>query len=173
MNVTAPFLTALETKICVFVKPLNFLPGWGRYFTIKANGTILHLTGDNSPDFRAFISKAGNFSINFAKSPVVFTVNFNYRGRQKGTTITAPAAQTGAQYGATTGFYEYYQPRYNIDLSGEYKINKHFNLFASARNVLNKEQVIERYNQTSPAYSHGFRWEEFGISISAGVKGSF
>ncbi len=156
-----------------FVRPLTFLSGWGRYFTIKANGTILHLSGDNTPDFRAFISKAGNLGLSFNKSPVVFNINFNYRGRQKGTVITAPAAQTGAAYGATNNFYDYYVPRYNIDVSAEYKINKHFNLFASARNILNKEQVQERKNETSPGYANAFRWEEFGISISAGVKGSF
>ncbi len=156
------------------IQPLTFLPGIGRYFTIKANGTLLHLTGDNTPDFRAFISKAGNFSVSFNKSPWVFNVNFNYRGRQKGTSITAPAAQLGAQYGgAAGGFFEYYQPRYNIDLSGEYKFSKNFSIFASARTILNKEQVIQRYSEVSAAYASGYRLEEFGVNYSIGVKGRF
>ena len=155
------------------VQPLTFLPGFARYFTLKANGTTLHVSGDNTADFRGFISQTGNFSVSFNRSPVVFNVNLNYRGRQKGTTITAPALQTGAQYGATTGFYEYYAPRYNVDLSGEYKLSKGFSLFASARNIFNKEQTIQRYSAISPAYAAGFRQEEFGINISVGVKGSF
>lgn len=156
------------------IQPLRFLPGIGKHFTIKANGTMIHLTGDNTPDFRAFISKAGNFSVAFNKAPWVFNVNFNYRGRQKGTSITAPAAQTGAQYGgAVNGFFEYYQPRYNIDLSGEYKFSKRFSIFAAARNILNKEQVIQRYSEASAAYAQGFRWEEFGVNYSIGVKGRF
>jgi iron complex outermembrane receptor protein len=155
------------------VQPLSFLPGFGKYLTIKSNGTMIHLSGDKTPDFRGFISKSGNFSISYNRSPIVLNVNFNYRGRQKGTSITAPASQTGAQYGATTGFFEYYEPRYNIDLSAEYKLTKRFNLFAGARNILNQEQVIQRYSQDSAAYARGFRHEEFGVNYSLGVKGRF
>ncbi|MFO1451040.1 MAG: TonB-dependent receptor [Opitutaceae bacterium] len=155
------------------VQPLAFLPGFGKYLTIKSNGTMIHLSGDNTPDFRGFISKTGNFSISYNRSPIVLNVNFNYRGRQKGTTITAPAAQTGAQYGTTTGFFEYYEPRYNIDLSAEYKLSKRFNIFAGARNILNKEQVIQRFSADSARYAAGFRHEEFGVNYSLGVKGRF
>jgi iron complex outermembrane receptor protein len=74
------------------VQPLSFLPGFGKYLTIKSNGTMIHLSGDKTPDFRGFISKSGNFSISYNRSPIVLNVNFNYRGRQKGTSITAPAS---------------------------------------------------------------------------------
>lgn len=156
-----------------FIRPLNFLPGWGRYFTFKANGTALHLKGDNTPDFRGFISKTGNVSLSYSKAPFVFNANMNFRGRQKGTSITAAALQTGAQYGATNGFFEYYAPRWNLDLSAEYQLNKRFAFFAAARNILNKEQVIERFNPDTPGYARGFRWEEFGVNFSFGVKGTF
>ncbi len=155
------------------VKPLDFLPGWGRYFTLKVNGTMLDLSGDKTADFRGFIEKTGNFSIAFSKKPVSMNLTFNYRGRQKGTTITAPAAQTGAQYGATTGFFEYYEPRTFIDVSGEVKVSKHVSIFAGVRNLLNKPQIIQRYNDDSPDYAKTFRQEEFGVSCSLGIKGSF
>jgi TonB-dependent receptor len=155
------------------IKPLDFLPGIGRYFTIKANGTILDVDGAKAADFRGFIDKAGNVSLSFNRRPWVFNINANYRGRQKGTTITNPALQSGAQYGAANGFFEYYEPRVNIDVSGEYKVSKKFSIFAAARNILNKEQVIQRYSDVSPEYAYGFRQEEFGINITAGIKGSF
>lgn len=155
------------------IQPLTMLPGWGRYFTVKANGTALHLAGDNTPDFRGFISKSGNFSLSFSKKPWVVNANMNFRGRQKGTTATSPALQTGAQYGTTTGFFEYYVPRWNLDLSAEYQLNKHFTFFVAGRNVLNKEQVIERSNPDTPGYARGFRWEEFGVNYSFGIKGTF
>jgi iron complex outermembrane recepter protein len=155
------------------IKPLDFLPGIGRYFTVKANGTMLEVDGAKTADFRGFIDKAANVSLSYNRSPVVFNVNVNYRGRQKGTSITAPAAQTGAQYGAANGFYEYYAPRVNVDLSAEYKFSKKFSIFAGARNIFNKEQLIERYSDVSPDYSAGYRQEEFGVNISLGVKGSF
>lgn len=155
------------------VRPLQFLPGWGRHLTLKANGTALHLAGDNTPDFRGFISRTGNVSLSFNRAPVVLNVNLNYRGRQKGTSITSPAAQTGAQYGTTTGFFEYFAPRVNLDFSGEYKLSKRYNIFFAARNVLNKEQVIERYSIASPSYASGYRHEEFGVNFSLGIKGRF
>jgi TonB-dependent receptor len=155
------------------IRPLQFLPGWGRHLTLKANGTALHLSGDNTPDFRGFISRAGNVSLSFNRAPIVLNVNMNYRGRQKGTSISSPAAQTGAQYGATNGFFEYFAPRVNLDFSGEYKLSKRYNIFFAARNVLNKEQVIERYSEASPRYASGFRHEEFGVNFSLGIKGRF
>lgn len=151
------------------VRPLNFdfLPAFTKDFQVRVNGTMLHLTGNDAPSFVGFISKSGNFSVSYNKRPWVVNVNFNYRGRQRN------ALQTGAQYGSTTGFYEYYRGRYNIDLSAEYKLSKRFTLFAGVRNLLNEPQILERYNAVSPAYSQVYRHEEFGINFSAGVKGTF
>ncbi len=156
-----------------WIQPLTFVPGWGRYFTIKANGTKLDLSGDNTADFRGFIDKTGNLSLAFNKKPWSLNVTANYRGRQIGTVATAPALQTGAQYGTTTGFYEYYAPRTYIDINGEVVLTKHVSLFAGVRNLFNKPQIIQRYNADSPSYSHTYRQEEFGVSCSVGIKGSF
>ncbi|MFZ5497166.1 MAG: TonB-dependent receptor domain-containing protein [Verrucomicrobiota bacterium] len=150
-----------------FIRPLTFLPGWGQYFTIKANATKLNLSGAKTADFRTFIEETGNFNIGFNKKPYSANVTFNYRGRQKN------APQTGGQYGATAGFYEYYAPRTFVDVSGEVKLTKNMSLFAGVRNLFNKQQVLQRYNAASPIYAQNFRYEEFGISMSVGVKGTF
>lgn len=152
-----------------FVRPLNFsfLPAFAKDFQIRANGTMLHLTGEKAPDFSGFISKAGNFSISYSHKPWAVNLNLNYRGRQRN------AKQTGGQYGSTGGFYEYYRPRFNIDLSAEYKLSKRLGLFVAARNILNEPQILERYNPNSPGYSQVYRHEEFGINFSAGIKGTF
>lgn len=150
-----------------FIRPLTFLPGWGKYFTIKANGTKLRLSGEKATDFRGFIEETGNFNIGFNKSPFSANLTFNYRGRQKN------APQTGAQYGADNGFYEYYAPRTFVDVSGEMKISKNMALFIGVRNLLNKQQVLERYNDQTPDYAKGFRYEEFGVACSIGIKGTF
>ncbi|RXK54850.1 TonB-dependent receptor [Oleiharenicola lentus] len=149
------------------IRPLTFLPGWGKFFTVKLNGTKLRLGGPNAPDFRGFIEETGNFNIGFNKKPFSANLTFNYRGRQKN------APQTGAQYGATAGFYEYYAPRTFVDVSGEVKLTKNMALFAGVRNLFNKQQVLQRYNDVSPTYSKSFRHEEFGIAMSVGIKGSF
>jgi iron complex outermembrane recepter protein len=145
----------------------DFLPGWARAFTISANGTLLHLEGSNAADFRRFIPKSGNFSISWNKRPISARLNWNYRGRQKN------APQTGAQYGANAGFFEYYDSRYNIDANVEYTLSPRFRIFANARNILNTPQVLERYSAASARYATGYRHEEFGIQIAFGLKGTF
>jgi iron complex outermembrane receptor protein len=150
-----------------FIRPLTFLPGWGKYFTIKANGTQLRLSGARATDFRGFIEETGNFNIGFSKKPFSANLTFNYRGRQKN------APQTGGQYGATAGFYEYYAPRTFVDVSGEVKLTKNISMFAGVRNLFNKHQVLQRYNDVTPDYAKGFRYEEFGVAMSVGIKGSF
>jgi TonB-dependent receptor len=149
------------------IRPLDFIPGWGKYFTVKLNGTKLRLTGEKATDFRGFIEETGNFNIGFNKKPFSANLTFNYRGRQKN------APQTGAQYGSTNGFYEYYAPRTFVDVSAEMKISNHLSLFAGVRNLFNKQQVLQRYNDVSPRYSQNYRFEEFAVSVSAGVKGTF
>ncbi len=152
-----------------FVRPLNFgfLPEWMRHFSVSTNGTALHLEGPQGADFRRFISKSGNFSLSWNRRPVSARLTWNYRGAQNN------APQTGAQYGAPTGFFEYYDSRYNLDANFDYTLSKRFKLFASARNILNQPQRLERKSATSARYATGYREEEFGIQFSAGVKGSF
>lgn len=152
-----------------FVRTLNFgfLPDWARNFSVSANGTSLHLQGPNGADFARFISKTGNLSLSWNRTPVSARVTFNYRGRQRN------SAQTGAQYGATNNFFEYYDSRYNIDANLEYTFSRRIKLFANARNILNQPQVLERYNPASARYATGYRQEEFGVQYAAGVRGTF
>lgn len=152
-----------------FVHTLDMLPNWGRYISVSANGTLLHLEGPNGSAFNGFIPKSGNFSVSWNKKPISARVTWNYRGRQRN------SAQTGGQYGAATGFYEYYDSRYNIDLNLEYTFSKRLRFFANARNILNKPQTLERYSVTAPSalYATGFREEEFGVQYAAGVKGTW
>jgi iron complex outermembrane recepter protein len=150
-----------------FNRTLDFLPGWARYLAINANGTTLHLQGANGADFNRFISRTGNFSLSWNRSPISARVNFNYRGRQRN------SAQTGAQYGTTAGFYEYYDSRYNMDVNVEYTYSRRVRLFANARNLLNQPQVLERYSPASASYANGYRHEEFGVQFTVGLKGTF
>ena len=150
-----------------YVQRLEFLPGWARHFSISTNGTLLHLEGDNAADFRRFISKTGNFSLGWSRSPVSARLTWNYRGKQKN------GPQTGNQYGANNGFWEYYDSRYNLDANFEYAFSSRFRLFANARNILNEPQVLERFSLTSARYAAPYRHEEFGIQIVIGLKGTF
>lgn len=164
INSGAAKISGLEYN---YVRSLDFLPGWGRFFSVSSNGTMLHLEGPKGADFARFISKTGNLSLSWNKRPISARVTFNYRGRQRN------SAQTGAQYGATGNFYEYYDSRYNIDTNFEYTFSKRYKLFFNARNILNQPQVLERYNESSLRSVTGYRHEEFGVQFSLGLKGTW
>ncbi|MBI5689075.1 MAG: TonB-dependent receptor [Verrucomicrobia bacterium] len=146
-----------------FTKTLDFLPRWGRYFSLQTNGTMLHLTGRNDADFSGFIARTGNVGLTFSKAPFVAMVKWNYRGRQK----------NSAQFGTAPGAYEYFDSRYYLDLNAEYALTKHVTIFANARNVTNSPQNAERYSSETPGYSHLSRSEEYGVQMAFGLKGSF
>jgi iron complex outermembrane receptor protein len=146
-----------------FTKSLDFIPNWGRFFSLQTNGTMLHLTGRNDADFSGFIARTGNIGLTFSKAPFVAMVKWNYRGRQK----------NSAQFGTAPGAYEYFDSRYYLDINAEYAVSKRVTVFANARNITNSPQNAERYNSETPGYSHLSRSEEYGVQMSFGVKGSF
>ncbi|MEQ1730819.1 MAG: TonB-dependent receptor, partial [Vicinamibacterales bacterium] len=151
-------------------RQLDFLPGFLRHISINTNATKLELTGDSATAFNGFIKETANFSVSWNKKPIRANVNFNYRGRQQ------RGAQTGAQYGgAANGFYEYFAPRTFVDTNIEYTLSKRFKIFANARNIFNKPQVLQRYTETKDQapYSVNYQQEEFGIQIAVGLKGTF
>jgi TonB-dependent receptor len=151
-------------------RQLDFLPGFLRHISINTNATKLELTGSSATAFNGFIKETANFSVSWNKKPIRANVNFNYRGRQQ------RGAQTGAQFGgAANGFYEYFAPRTFVDTNIEYTLSKRFKIFANARNIFNKPQVLQRYTETTAQapYSVNFQQEEFGIQIAVGLKGTF
>jgi TonB-dependent receptor len=150
-----------------FRQPLKFIPGIGQYLTFFANATKLDLDGSASADFSGFIEESLNSGITFTRKPLALRVNMNYRGRQ------INSQQTGAQYGSTAGFYEYYDDRVTIDVNAEYAFTPRIQLFANVRNLFNKSQDLQRYNDVSPSYSQLYRREKFGAQITVGLKGTF
>lgn len=148
-------------------RQLGFLPGSLRHLSVNANATRLELDGPSASAFVGFIPTTGNIGISWNRKPISAKLNFNYRGRQQ------RSAQTGAQYGATNGFYEYFKARWNVDVNFEYTFSKRVKIFANARNILNEPQTLQRYNDTSARYAINQQQEEFGIQMAVGVKGTF
>jgi iron complex outermembrane recepter protein len=151
-----------------YQQPLKFIGGWARNFSVFANGTKLWLEGSNAADFARFIDRSASWGITYSPNRLSVSLKWNYRGRQK------RGAQTGNAYGpASLGFYEYYRPRTMMDLNADYQLSKRFALFLNVRNLLNEPQILERYNDLTPDYARFFNQEEYGVQITAGVKGTF
>lgn len=150
-----------------YYQNLGFLGGIGDRFSIGANATLLDLKGDNQSDFQGFIDETGNFSIGYNDRRWGGRITWNYRGRQRN------SAQTGGQYGSTTGFFEYYAPRTFVDVNLSYTFSKRLTLFFNARNIFNKHQELQRYNDVTPTYARHYRVEEFGVQCTLGIKGTW
>lgn len=150
-----------------FRHSLGFLGEFGRSFAVFGNATKLQLEGPYEADFAKFIESSGNLGFDFSRKPFKVSLKANYRGLQR------LAAQTGGQYGSANQFREYFAPRTFIDVNLEYTLSKRYILFANARNITDKDQVLRRYNADTPDYARHYRTENFGVQIAIGVKGSF
>lgn len=146
-----------------FSRPLTGLTSWGRYFTVLANATQLHLEGPENSSFSRFVPKSANLGVTFTKRPWIVMLKWNYRGRQRNSVQTSIGP----------GGFEYYDSRYNLDVNAEYQFSRRFTLFVNARNITNVPQVLERYSADTPDYSHIYRREEFGVQFAFGLKGTF
>lgn len=143
-----------------FSQPLNFIPVWGKWFSVSANATRLHLEGSRSGDFSNFIPRTGNIGLTFNRYPINVKVNYNYRGRQ------SLSAQT-----AINGF-QYYDERKYIDVNFEYSFSKRMAFFLNGRNVTNVPQDRINVGNNAP-YSYLNQVEEFGVQWGMGIKGRF
>jgi TonB-dependent receptor len=141
-------------------QPLHFIPQWGKFFSLSANATRLHLEGNRAGDFSNFIPRTGNLGLIFNRRPFNVKVNYNYRGRQ---TLSTQTAINGFQF---------YAERKYIDVNFEYQISKRATFFLNGRNVTNVPQ--DRVNiGTNVPYSYLNQVEEYGVQWGLGIKGKF
>ena len=143
-----------------FRQQLNFIPAVGRFFTVNANVTRLHLEGSRNGDFSNFIPRTGNVGLVFNRRPFNVKLTFNYRG----------AAKQSTQAGIS-GF-QYFAERKYLDLNFEYAFSKRATFFLNGRNITNVPQDLVNVG-INPVYSQLSRHEEFGVQWGLGIKGRF
>ncbi|MBI5691952.1 MAG: TonB-dependent receptor [Verrucomicrobia bacterium] len=160
-NVGAAKITGAEFS---YRQPLTFLGAWARGLSGFYNITQLHLQGNGLADFSAFIRRSQNWGISLNKPQYTLRLNWNSRGRQR---------QSAIGGNAELGTYSYAAPRLTMDIDGEYRINKRLGLFLGARNILGRPFITERYGPNTPPYARRYQRDDYGIAISAGLKGTF
>lgn len=148
--------------------PLDFIPTVGRHLNAFANYTRLSPTGDRAADFSQFIRESASWGVTYSRSPLIASLKWNYRGRQRN------EPQAGAAFGgAANGFYEYFRARINVDLNLEYQLHRRLSLFLNGRNVFDKPQERERSSPLAPGYSDLNQYQRFGVQYAVGIKGTF
>ena len=160
-NVGQARVTGVEFN---YRQPLKFLPNFARGINVRYNLTQLHLKGNGLSDFSSFIRRSQNWGISLDRPKFSVRLNWNYRGRQR---------QSAVGGAAEPGTYVYANPRLTMDVDGEYRFSKRLGLFLGARNITGEPFVLERYGPNTPPYARRYQRDDYGIAISAGLKGSF
>ena len=142
---------------------LGQLGGWGRYFSVFANGTKLQLRGDRDADFSSFIKNSMNWGFTFSRKPFTFMAKWNYRGQKKSDALPSFGPDAYNYTAATT----------QLDLNLECQVGRRLALFANGMNVWNAPETLLRYGSQTPAYARQFRTTENGAKFTVGIKGSF
>lgn len=142
---------------------LRLLGRLGAPFTVFANATFLDLDGGPGAAFTSFVPKSGNWGATFANKRVTVTARWNYRGLDR----RAPQAAFGPDG------YDYYKARITLDMNATWQLTRRIALSAAVNNLLNEPQTSLRYGSNTPAYARQFEEREFGIQLSAGIRGTF
>lgn len=138
--------------------------GWGRYFSVFANGSKLRLEGQRGADFSGFIPSSLNGGFTFTRTPLTFGARWSYLGPNRTGAIAAlgPDAYNYAQFKHPT-----------LDLSFDYQFGKKLTVYANIKNVTKEPRILRRYGSDTPGYAKVFRYNNYGSLFNVGLKGSF
>ena len=139
------------------------LTPWGRYFTAFANGTKLKLEGSSRAAFNNFTPESLNAGLTYSKRSLMLMAKWNYRGKRR----------LGALPALGPDAYEYNDHYKSVDVNAEYQLRKGLSLYLSASDVFNAAKVTQRYGSETPDYAKRYLTDHKGVSLSAGLKGTF
>ncbi|HEU5080746.1 MAG TPA: TonB-dependent receptor [Opitutaceae bacterium] len=147
-----------------YSQQLDFIPKVGRYFSVLANMTKLHVSGSNSgPEtFNSFIPRTANAGLRFSKGRLTIGLYWNYRGKQVRDTSDA-----------FPGAVEYILPLQTFDGNIEYQLTKHFSVFLAGRNISNAVTQWSLEGPDAPGWATVENDFTNGRQFSLGVKGAF
>ena len=139
------------------------LTPWGRHFTAFANGTKLKLEGSSAAAFNNFTPESLNAGLTYSRRAFMLMAKWNYRGKRR----------LGALPALGPDAYEYHDHYKSVDVNAEYQLRKGLSLYLSASDVFNAAKVTQRYGSDTPDYAKRYLTDHKGVSLSAGLKGSF
>ncbi len=142
---------------------LQPLGAWGRHFILFANATKLELKGNQNASFSTFLPESANWGITFTRRPLTVFAKWTYRGEQRLAAVPA--------FGADA--FRYWAPRTQMDVNADWRFNTRLTLFLNVRNVFNAKPRQIVYGSATPYYAQNNVHQEFGVGLTAGVKGTF
>jgi TonB-dependent receptor len=146
---------------------LTFLPAWARGVQVFANASAIRETGATlgSTAFAGFIPRVYNWGVSLTRPKYNVRVNWNWRGQQRLNSVV--------NAGTEPGTFRYARPRTYVDVIAEYKLTRHFAVFANLRNLNDATEDYETYGPNTPNYARLRNITDFHSLWTFGVKGSF
>ena len=160
-------LVRMEGTEFDYKQALTFLPPWARGVQVFANMSAQRAVGDSSASFSNYQPRTYNWGISLSRPKFGLRMNWNYRGRRRGSYIAESPRSIEA------GTFTWQSKRLYIDLSGEYNLTKRIGIFASMRNLNDATEDTERRGPNTPEHAQLNSREDFGGLWTFGVKGTF
>jgi iron complex outermembrane recepter protein len=166
-NYNVPGLVRMEGTEFDYKQALTFLPQWARGVQVFANMSAQRAVGDSTASFSNYQPRTYNWGISLTRPKYTLRMNWNYRGRRRGSLIAASPRSI------EPSTYNWQSKRLYIDLSGDYSLTRRIGLFASMRNLNDATEDTERLGPNTPAHAQLLSREDFGSLWTIGVKGTF
>lgn len=148
-----------------YKQALTFLPHWARGVQVFGNISAQRAQGEQATNFSGFIPKTCNWGIGLTRDSFNLQANWNYRGRARRGIVTGRGIEAGT--------YTWSASRLYLDVTGEYRLNRHFSVFASVRNATSAPEDFEISGPNTPGLASFRQREEFSSLWSFGLKGTF
>lgn len=144
-----------------YQQPLTFLPAWARGLAVFGNLTRLEVDGPTEA-FSTLLSKTANWGLSYSRGRVSLGLNWNYRGS---------SISSLTSLGSDGQIYLY--SRTTLDLNSEVRVTPRWSAFFNARNLTNSKTYEDRFGRDTPEYARTPRLVDYGIKMSAGIRGRF
>jgi len=149
-----------------YKQALTELPSWARGLQVFANASWQRAVNDTGGNFAGFVPFAASWGASLTRPQYSVRLNWNYRAKQRGTAIAAGSS-------IEPGTYNWALKRLNIDLLGEYRLSRHFTLFANLRNLGPAKDDNEVSGPSTPAVAQFRQRFDIGSLWTFGLKGNF
>ena len=152
---------------------LSFIPARMGEVSVFANATYLDIETRFAEslaedDLSGFVKDTYNFGISYQKGGLITNLKYTHKGQElQGNYTSNNAGSVG-----TGDMRRYYDDLNQIDFDLEYRFNRRYTAYISARNLLNTPQTQILKSESADMVLH-YQDEEFGVQFSIGVKGSF
>lgn len=163
-NLGSATIQGVELAYRQMLAPL--LPMLPKGLEVYASVTTLTLGGPNAADFTNFSPHEANGGISYAHPRFSVKVNAQRSGWIRGSAVAASAT-------VPPNAYNHIAPQTRIDLSAEYRFNRHFSLYGSVRNLNHTPRRQGIRGPDIADYTVLNYYTFTGTLLTLGLKGEF